>query len=719
MASRKANQPSFDFFSGEAITNSPQRPREPLRETFRTTLRTSQNAPPHTVVASDTVNEDLRTQINTLRYELETAKQDHEKLKLEHNAEIRDAQNRAETEYRRAQQAEATGSLATKKYEVIQREMSEVQARSENERQDLQRRLQTSQTKASQLQEDADEAKEELASTQRQSEHQLNTLQREIKTLKESVEDFKAKADEKAHTLQIAQRKLTEKEAEVGDLEAEVLRLKAITGDAETIAVIKKELSEQVAHIKKLETLTREQNAELKQYRKQQKAIEVIEEEKRTLEVKLRLAGDLQSKLNEANVRNEALEAERDSWTSYLENETEDDAQFETPEDLARAYIRERFEKTDYMNRLGEIKPELSVKEATIQALEDEKAKLQAEMAQLKTAAPAPSADEVKARARLERQKNLATKEVEFLRAQVKAFDDEEREMHPENFDAAKTDRIKELEDLVDQYRSEITTLQADVAAAPLPQTPTTGQKRPLDATDDTDERVGELRRKNRALQDDHAALVKRIKLIETEYKAQHSQLKKLKESSRVRVLELKSNPTADAEALKLSTVRTLRAANEELLAQLNGSPSPSTATVPLSALTALTDRLAESSNTISSLTKKEKRLKQIWAAKALEFREAVASILGWKMDFMPNGRVKVTSMFRPEEGEQENSIVFDGDKGTMKVSGGEQSAFAGEIRDQIVYWVEGRKEIPCFLAALTMEFWERRSGDGGTMRLG
>lgn len=715
MTSRKANQPSFDFFSGAAIANSPQQPREPLRETFRTTLRTSQNAPSHTVVASDTVNEDLRAQINTLRYELETAKQDHEKLKLEHSAEVRDAQNRAETEFRRAQQAEATSSLTAKKFEVLQREISEIQSRSENERQDLQKRLQTSQSKASQLQEDADEAKEELASTRRQNEHQTKTLQREIQTLKESVEDLKAKADEKAHALQSTQRKLTEKEAEVGDLEADVLRLKAITGDAETISVIKKELSEQVAHIKKLEALTREQNTELKQYRKQQKAIEVIEEEKRTLEVKLRHAGDVQSKLNEANVRNEALEAERNSWTSYLENEADADAQFQTPEDLARAYIRERFEKTDYMNRLGEIQPELSTKEATIQALEDEKARLQAELTHLKTAAPVPSADEIKARARLERQKNLATKEADFLRAQIKALDDEERELHPESFDASKTDRIKELEDLVDQYRKEVETLQKDIAQPSQPTTVVTGQKRALDA-DETDERVGELRRKNRQLQDDNAALIKRVKLVESEYKAQHSQLKKLKESSRVRVLELKSNPTADAEALKLSTVRTLREANEQLLAQLHGSQPPSI--VPLATLTAAQDRLAESESTIASLQKKEKRLKQIWSAKVLEFREAVASILGWKMDFMPNGRVKVTSMFRPEEGEEENSIVFDGDKGTMKVSGGEQSAFAGEIRDQIVYWVEGRKEIPCFLAALTMEFWERRNGDATTRQL-
>jgi len=707
MASRKANQPSFNLFTGEP--ESPHRSREPLRETFKTTFRTSQNAP-QTVVSADTVNEDLRAQVNTLRYELETAKQEHEKLKLEHETEKRELATRADTDYRKAQQAESANNLITKKYEALQREISEVQTRGENERQDMQRRLRTSQDKAQQLQEDADELKEELASSQRRNEHQYKTLQAEYKSLKDSVDDIQADSEAKVNAMQTAQRKLVQKEEEVGDLEAEVLRLKAVTGDVETIAVIKKELSEQVAHIKKLEALTREQSAELKQHRKQRKAIEVVEEEKRTLQTKLRLMDDLQRQLNEAEMRKQSLEDERNSWTSYLENEAEGDVQFETPEDLARAFMRERFEKTDLMNRVGEIQPELTVKEANIQALQDEKAKLHSEIQQLKTATSnAPNANETKARARLERQKVLATKEVEFLRAQVKAFDDEEREMQPETFDAAKTSRIKELEDLVDQYRKEIDVLQKDFNSLEKPASVSAGQKRPLD-TDDTDERVGELRRKNRQLLDDNTTMQKRLKLVESEYKAQHSQLKKLKESSRTRVLELKSNPTADAEALKLSTVRTLREANAQLLAQLQGEMSPTS--VPSATLTSAHDELAEAQSTIASQEKKIKRLKQIWTAKSLEFREAVASILGWKLDFMPNGRVKVTSMFKPSDDDGENSIVFDGENGTMKVSGGEQSVFAGEIRDQIVYWVEGRKEIPCFLAALTLEFWERKNGD-------
>jgi mitotic spindle assembly checkpoint protein MAD1 len=134
---------------------------------------------------------------------------------------------------------------------------------------------------------------------------------------------------------------------------------------------------------------------------------------------------------------------------------------------------------------------------------------------------------------------------------------------------------------------------------------------------------------------------------------------------------------------------------------------------VPISTLAAARLTLDELKTTLQQTEKKSLRLKQIFTTKSLEFREAVASILGWKLDFMPNGRVKATSILYPSHldsdgDEQENSITFDGENGTMKVSGGVDSVFAGEIRQAVEFWVEGRKEIPCFLAALTLEFYER-----------
>ena len=43
-----------------------------------------------------------------------------------------------------------------------------------------------------------------------------------------------------------------------------------------------------------------------------------------------------------------------------------------------------------------------------------------------------------------------------------------------------------------------------------------------------------------------------------------------------------------------------------------------------------------------------------------------------------------------------------------MKLCGGQDSQFAREIRNQLKFYVEERKEIPCFLAALTLEGYEK-----------
>lgn len=117
-----------------------------------------------------------------------------------------------------------------------------------------------------------------------------------------------------------------------------------------------------------------------------------------------------------------------------------------------------------------------------------------------------------------------------------------------------------------------------------------------------------------------------------------------------------------------------------------------------------------------------------MWGKKALEFRQAVYSILGYEVDFQPNGRVKVTSMFHRSDfyGGVDTGIIFDGEQGkifamfkvillllivetgTMKLCGGQDSQFAREIKNQLKFYVEERKEIPCFLAALTLEGYEK-----------
>lgn len=602
-------------------------------------------------------------------------------------------------------------------------EFQDAQDSLQQEKSELERKLRSSSERITSLLEELDEAEGELSSTKRQLQHRLSELQAQYDTLRRNNEEIHLERDARMADLQVAQQKLVDRDAEIERIGGELVQVKAHAGDADTLTVVKRELSEQVAHIKKLESTNSAQFIELKQFRKQQKAIEVVEEEKRTLEARVRIMHDLRKELSEAQLQRQILEDERKSWSAYLENmgSQEEDTRFDTPEDLAKAFLEERLRRLNLVDELGKFKPELTEREKTINELEEKVTTLKAELEKARSVASAP---DPKLRTRLERQRTLAVKEVEYLRAQLKAFDTETNEFQPESYDAQKAQQLKDLEDLVDQYRKELQTVNTDLAKKEDLNTKdpnagnlsTAGTKRPH--TEDDDERLGALSRKNNTLQNTLSDLNTAHTLLERELEAHKSQLTALKSSSRTRVLELRNNPTANEEAVKLSTLKTLRTENEALVASLEAAQKhqkleevSAVKLVPYAHLERLRADLAAKDVELASAAKHTLRLKQIFGAKSAEFREAVASILGWRFDFMPNGRVRVTSMFHPgdpESEEGENSIVFDSDQGTMKVSGGPKSAFANEIRGLIEFWVDGKKEIPCFLAACTLEFWEK-----------
>jgi len=50
----------------------------------------------------DGANESLRAQLNALQYELDSIKQEKELIALQHQSELRDLENRAEGDYKRA-----------------------------------------------------------------------------------------------------------------------------------------------------------------------------------------------------------------------------------------------------------------------------------------------------------------------------------------------------------------------------------------------------------------------------------------------------------------------------------------------------------------------------------------------------------------------------------------------------------------------------------------
>lgn len=591
----------------------------------------------------------------------------------------------------------------------------------------MEKKLRNLQEQNRSLIEDVEEGQTELSSVDRQYKHQLQEIESKHVTLQKNLNDLRTDLENKTSTLQTTQERLSQKESEMGRLESEVLRLKAQNGDAETLAVIKRELSETVAHIRKLESTNRDQSAELRHFRRNHKVVEIVEEEKRVLEHKLSLMEDLRRDLREAQLQRQILEDERQSWTSYLKNEAGAGigVEFDTPEALARALVQQRLENASLVERLGALHPELSEKDEIIKSLEDERNGIKVEMEKIR--ATANGAGDSRLKTRLERQRALAVKEVEYLREQLQTFDSEELTYHSENqFDGQKTKRIQSLESLVDQYRSELHSLNETISMHGANQSPQLPPplKRPH-PSDEPDERIGQLSRKNRQLADTLSALQQQHAVLQTDHAATNTYLSALKTASQTRILALRDNPTAAAAGLKLSTLATLREENQALLAQLERR-SPPAQSVPAASLASARDEIRALQAVVRDKDKSMQRHMEAWSKTGHSLRLAVASLLGWQMDPTPGGKYRLTSLFTPsgggdddddddtDNGGEKGYLMFDGEGGKMTISGGAAGGFAREIGGLVAEWVDGRGSIPAFMAALTLDFYERSTRAGG-----
>jgi mitotic spindle assembly checkpoint protein MAD1 len=710
------NQPSYDFLSGDNDNGSSRLPHSTMRQSSRPNLHPTSD--PDALIA----------RIKALEYELSTAAQEKELADITHATELRDAHTRAESDFRKSQAAEQAARSATAKAEKLEKEEADRRDEWEHERGDLERKVRNAMSEATKWREECEEEREKGTGGAREIERKMSEMSARYKRIEREAEAAKEEAATQKALLESVQIRLGEREAECGEWEQQVMKYKRVAGDAENVALLKRDVSEQVQHIRKLEGENRELKNGVAEMTRTKKSVDVVEEEKRSLETRLRLLEGLSVELEEVRMRNEAMENEKRQWSSYLDSQNSQDAKFDSPEDLVRAFMQERLEKASLLNRIGELQPEVATKDETIQELEEEKKRLKVEIETLKQQSPessAPTAGDPKARARLERQKNLAFKETEYLRAQLKTLDAEEAEMNSERYQESQTTRITELEALVDEYRKEMETLQSDMAnlesSTPATASLPIGNKRPRE--EPSDERVGELVRKQRTLQDSLSESQTRIKVLESELKAKSSQLSSLRSSSRLRVLEFKDNPTNVHEAIKKAQLDALQSENETLYAQIEGRLPTTGASganlVPKGTLERLQLELTERDATIASRDKSLARLKDIFRAKGFEFKDAVFSLLGWNLAFQPNGKVKASSMFYPsarqkakqrgEEPDGEDEFIeFDGENGTMKVSGGPQSEFAKEIRGLIEFWVDGKGQVPCFLAAMTLEFYEK-----------
>lgn len=662
------------------------------------------------------VIEHLKGELNRLQFELADAKNNASVKAVELNNEVRRANERADEEFKKKQAADTEKENASRHAQSLQQELDTLREQQEKERRNLERSVREAQDESRRVKEEIEDVNAAKDEASRFEERKVATLKMQIQRDENRITELEGNLQSRDVALEQAQHEVDEKTAKIAELEAEKLRLKAQTGDEQTMALIRQELSEQVAHIRRLETANREQLTELRHLRQSHKAVAIVEEEKASLLRKLENAEEAKAELATERRQRERLEAERLAWAAYLQQEGQ--AEFDSPEAMARALVQERYTSASLVEKIGTIQSQVAEREAIIQGLEEEKKSL-AEKANT-SGSVTTSAD--KSRLRLERQRTLAEKEIKLLREQLKMYESEDITFQPEKYDEQKSQRIQELEALVDQSKAEVNALHEQMSCLESSTdgpTSNAGTKRPAPIDDDESprhEQIGQLTRKNRTLQDDLDSLQTKYKVLEKELSVMRAQLDAAKQSSGVRILELRDNPTARHESVKQAAIAELRSENNDLRKLLQDGDATNAAfpVVPVSTLVALQRDLQNARDETASALKKCRRLKEVWSDKSAEFKEAVFALLGWHVTFIPTNKMRVESVYYASETEEhERSITFDGDRGSMKFGGGPRSEFATKLEDLTEYWVRGKNCIPGFLAALTLEFFELAEKEG------
>jgi hypothetical protein len=177
------------------------------------------------------------------------------------------------------------------------------------------------------------------------------------------------------------------------------------------------------------------------------------------------------------------------------------------------------------------------------------------------------------------------------------------------------------------------------------------------------------------------------------------------------RILQLKDNPASREQAIRQSMLDDLKKENRELLAQLQHGQDSSDmdgleipTVVPGQSFVNLQGENERMVNTVAQKEKRILRMQQVWATKVREYHEAVASLLGYKVDFSADGMVRLASMYADPN---DISFVFkssENDQGTLKIVGANKDMYMKTLESSYNYCVLERGSIPAFLSAVTME---------------
>ncbi|CCK70879.1 coiled-coil domain-containing protein MAD1 KNAG_0F02120 [Huiozyma naganishii CBS 8797] len=304
----------------------------------------------------------------------------------------------------------------------------------------------------------------------------------------------------------------------------------------------------------------------------------------------------------------------------------------------------------------------------------------------------------------LEQQNVLFKEECKILRKQMDDFTNLSSTNGNGNNQGVTQDTQKKLENLIDDYKNKTDDLTNELQkvnnellqATEEEQNQVKKRKRSIGSGDNLNyysKRINELQLEVGKLTRDLNKYRNLNKLLDDKLK----RLITLKEK-KIRILQLRDNPLSRDQFIKKEQLQLLKQEKVDLLEQLQSS-NPNLQTLPISVYQTLEFDFKQREKEILRTNKKFLRLKEIFNKKSLEFIDVVNSILGFRLEFQQNNKVKIYSCFQPDA-----HLVVDLVKNTLV-----SNISLDNWESLMSLWVVERGQVPCFLAAITLQLWEKQ----------
>ncbi|KAI0641696.1 MAD-domain-containing protein [Trametes meyenii] len=596
----------------------------------------------------------------------------------------------------------------TEEKERERSEHQEYKRKADNEIRTLRASLQTLREQHVDLEEENSSLALNTSRTITAQKSQIATLSRQVALLGDELSGFKRLAEERAQAFDTLQ-------AQFDDLTASQSSFSANVAQDEDWTIVREELHRQNKHMRQLESANAKMTVELNALRERHTSVEVLKEQKRELERRVRGAEGLREKVIKLEAELDAARKEREEWaSSSLEPATPS----KTPVSVTQSLSALRLAHAHLLEEHGSNVAILRRREQELQRLQAREAEaqdiietLRAEVSVLKKAATDS-----------ESKVSLASREITFLQAMVASFNAEEAAQGEVKSEEEITQPIRELEELVKDYKAAVADLETqlqDARANPVVAEDLEAKQQLLAEIEQ--ERVAKLGaekdlKEAEEAAEKHLAKIEELEQTLFELRGEVGAGRHLPPGTRV--LCLRENPAQQWEDLSKAAMNRLKSENEALMKRLkdledSGARASSQKAegdvelVPRESYEVVAKEKEKLEDELKVKEKRLLRLNQVFHAKTAEFRETLSTILGVKLAFYPNGQVRVTSQY-----DLNAAFIFQpagaGGEGVKMQLVGQGDGGPEELPQLMRYWVEQEQCIPGFLASVTLQCYEK-----------